>query len=113
MIFNLNSIADYLQTNTENLPVVYLAGKVTGLPYKDVWLKFITKKMELEAKGFFVINPLEHVSEHEDWKKAMRISVVMLAVSDHVYLLDDWHLSTGATLERNLAMPLGINFIEG
>jgi len=113
MIYNLKNLLTHLLTNTKNLPVVYVAGKVTNLPYNEVWTKFKVKQLELESKGFFVINPMEHVNETEGWQKAMRICVMLLAVSDHVCLLNDWHLSKGATLERNLALPLGINFIEG
>jgi len=102
----------HLALNRDELPVVYVAGKVTGMEYGEAWAQFKLKQQELENTGFYVINPLDHIEETEHWQKAMRQAVVMLACCDHICLLDNWHLSEGATLERNLSLPLGINTIE-
>lgn len=112
MIQILIAIANHLNTNTGKLPVVYIAGKVTGLPYNEVWQKFKVKQIELQHDGFFVLNPCDFITEQEDWQQAMRIAVILLSVSNSIYLLHDWHLSTGATLERNLSQPLGITTME-
>lgn len=111
MILPIN-VAEILQ-NDFNLPVVYIAGKVTGLPYDQVKQKFKIKQLELEAKDFFVLNPVDIVGDGDcDWQEAMRISVMMLANADYICLLPDWHLSEGASLEQQLAMKLGINTIN-
>lgn len=111
MILPINA-AEILQ-NDLNLPIVYIAGKVTGLPYDEVKRKFKMKQLELEAQDFFVLNPVDIVGDGEcDWQEAMRISVMLLANADFICLLPDWHLSEGATLEHSLAIRLGINTIN-
>jgi len=110
---NLPINKDKIPVNFQNLPAVYIAGKVTGLPYDEVLLKFKKKQRELEGLGFFVLNPTEIMGDADcDWKIAMRVSVILLANADHICLLPDWHLSPGATLERELALKLGISTID-
>jgi hypothetical protein len=111
MILPINT-AEILQ-NDLNLPVVYIAGMVSGLPYEEVKRKFKMKQLELEALDFFVLNPVEIVGDGDcNWAEAMRVSVMMLANADYICLLPDWHLSKGATLEQQLAMKLGISTIN-
>ena len=99
--------------NDFNLPVVYIAGKVTGLPYKEVSAKFKMKQLELEAMDFFVLNPVDVINDADcSWQEAMRVSLMLLVNADYIYLLPDWWDSDGATLERELAMKLGIGTIE-
>lgn len=93
-------------------PVVYIAGKVTGLPYKEVVVKFHKAQIALEEAGYFVINPIALVHEGADWQQAMRICLSYLPLADHIHLLHDWQDSEGATLERELATKLGITAVE-
>lgn len=112
-ILELTNTAKYLLENKDELPVVYIAGKVTGLPYQQVYTKFKAKQLELEKQGFFVLNPCEHIAATADWQEAMRTALVLLTSSQHIYLLPDWRFSEGATVERCLALKLGINTLEG
>ena len=112
MILPINA-AEVLD-NTFNLPVIYIAGKVTGLPYKEVTAKFKIKQLELEAMDFFVLNPVDVINDEDcNWQEAMRVSVMLLANADYICLLPDWWDSDGAKLERELAMRLGISSFEG
>jgi len=110
MLLNVNA-AEVLQ-NENNWPIVYIAGKVTGLPYPEVYTKFRSKQLELEAQEYFVLNPCEIIEADCNWEEAMRISVMLLANADFICLLPDWHESKGATLERQLAAHLGIHSID-
>ncbi|HMI03062.1 MAG TPA: DUF4406 domain-containing protein [Pedobacter sp.] len=98
--------------NGSDFKFVYIAGKVTGLPYKEVFDKFQQAKTKLLNKGYFVINPCDFIQPDEDWKIAMSICFTLLPAADYIYLLDDWKDSKGAILEKDLADKLGINVLN-
>jgi hypothetical protein len=112
MIQILIQIATHLASNKQKLPVAYVAGKVTDLPYGEVFAKFKLKQAELEAEGYFVLNPCDFIAETEDWDKAMRIAVMLLASSGTIALIPDWRDSKGARLEFELSQPLGLSVIH-
>lgn len=105
---NIRDIAASLSGKT----VVYIAGKVTGLPYKEVVVKFHKAQIALEQAGYYVINPVALVHQDANWQHAMRICLSYLPFADYIHLLHDWQDSQGATLERDLATKLGIPSIE-
>lgn len=96
----------------ERPPVVYLAGKVTGLTQQEVYTKFMAKQLELEAQGFLVLNPCNVIAHDSPWDRAMRVAIGMLCTADYICLLHDWHLSRGAKVERELALLLNIPSID-
>lgn len=117
MLANLKAIAsDHQHTldmfkqalNANKTHIVYIAGKVTGLPYKEVYEKFEKRQLELEAKGFIVINPCKFVRQNEDWKTAMQICIVLLQYADYICRLPDYNESAGARLEWSVAIALNI-----
>lgn len=108
----LIKIATYLAGNNQHLPVCYLAGKVTGLDYGEVYAKFKIKEIEMERKGFYVLNPCSFINAQEDWAYAMRISVILLACASVADFQPDWIDSKGARLEHELCIPLEIQTIE-
>lgn len=91
---------------------VYIAGKVTGLPYQEVYAKFKVAQLELEHKGYQVINPCEITPSDADWNIAMRTCISALCNCQFIYLLPCWTESKGATIERSIAITLGISTIE-
>ncbi|MGB4776129.1 MAG: DUF4406 domain-containing protein [Daejeonella sp.] len=97
---------------SETQEVVYLAGKITGIPYEEAFKKFVRAEIKLTEAGFSVINPMVLVHQDAEWQDAMRICISFLPHADHICLLPDWNESKGATVERNLAMALGIGTIE-
>ena len=52
---------------------IYIAGKVTGLDYQEVVLKFHTAKKVLLSEGWEkVVNPIELITDqNEEWHIAM------------------------------------------
>lgn len=95
---------------------IYIAGKVTGLPYDEVKCKFENAKAELfkrhESIVIAVVDPLASVLPDETWPNAMRICISLLMRCDAIALLPDWNQSRGATLERQLALTLGMEVIH-
>jgi hypothetical protein len=89
-------------------PVVYIAGKVTGLPIKQVVAKFADAQNKLTQAGYYVINPTQLVHPKANWQQAMRICLSFLPHADFIYLLDNWYESEGATWENQTAKRLGI-----
>lgn len=89
-------------------PVVYIAGKVTGLPIKEVVAKFADAQIKLVDAGYYVINPTNLVHHDANWKQAMRICLSFLPHADFIYLLDNWADSEGAKWEHQIAQRLGI-----
>jgi len=89
--------------------VVYIAGKVTGLPVHEYEAKFKAAKDMLTAQGFHVLNPCDFIGPEEDWKTAMRKATTLLNMADHIYMLPDWKDSAGAILEHRLAVEFGLN----
>lgn len=103
----LKSIKEFgLISNTRE--TVYIAGKVTGLPYLDALTKFVKAEAQLVQAGYAVINPMYLVHKDTDWKQAMRICLSILPHADHIFLLHDWNESEGAMWERDTAERLGI-----
>lgn len=96
---------------TNNVKVVYIAGKVTGLPYPEVVQKFRTRQLMLEAGGYLVINPCDHIKETEDWDTAMKLCLYLLQFANCINLLHDWQDSKGAMIEKEHAEVLGIELL--
>ena len=93
-------------------PVIYIAGKVTGLPVDVFRANFNKAKEKLTANGFHVLNPCEFIGPDENWHDAMRMASTMLNMADHIYMLPDWQDSPGAVWEFNQAVKFGISCIN-
>ncbi|NNV54559.1 DUF4406 domain-containing protein [Limnovirga soli] len=91
---------------------MYIAGKVTGLPYEEVYRKFNHAANYLTTLGFTAINPIKHVPEDTPWQEAMRTCIRQLATCDGIYLLRDYHQSKGALLEHHIACAMGLTIIH-
>ncbi|UOE48011.1 DUF4406 domain-containing protein [Mucilaginibacter sp. SMC90] len=89
--------------------VVYIAGKVTGLPVDEYEAKFREAKTKLTAQGFHVLNPCDFIGPEEDWQTAMRKATTLLNMADHIYMLPDWKDSQGAIFEHMQAVKFGLN----
>jgi hypothetical protein len=86
---------------------IYIAGKVTGESIAECTMKFGVVQKQLEAMGFEVVNPLATVGRWDiSWEDAMKLCITALMGCDGMVLLPDWHQSSGATIERQLAEDL-------
>lgn len=92
---------------------VYLAGKVTGLPYSECLEKFKNQAEILSKQGYEVVNPMEIVPKNTDWKTAMKLCINAIMECDAYYMLDDWRYSRGAKIELQLALSLDLKNLNG
>lgn len=85
--------------------IIYLAGKMTGLPD---WgrEKFNEAERILTERGHIVLNPacLPIGLRPESY---MQIGLAMLQAADAVYMLKGWEDSKGANLEADYALYQG------
>jgi len=107
----VKSIKSWLNLNSGNH--VYIAGKVTGVEYQVAQLQFDSAAKYLEALWYVAVSPLDFVHPETTWEEAMKISLNLLIQSDYILMLPGWQDSKGATMEREIAMKLGIPFFEG
>ena len=93
---------------------IYIAGQITGLPYRDAVKKFAKAKQKLlksaYAKGItlVVINPMELTNEKMSRAECMKICIRELLNCDAIYMLKGWWLSLGAVLENDIAAQIGL-----
>jgi hypothetical protein len=92
---------------------VYIAGKVTGLPQKEVIEKFEKDERIFREMGFDPVNPIRVVNDWSmEWKPAMKLCIAALMQCDYIYLQPDFNNSRGAWKEMELARMVGIEIIK-
>ena len=91
---------------------IYICGKVTGLPYKQVRDKFNEAEQKLKGMGFTPVNPVQFVPEACEWNTAMKICISRLIDCDAIFLLPDYKQSKGAMLEYEIAKALDFKIIS-
>jgi hypothetical protein len=88
---------------------IYIAGKVTGELPEPTAVKFKEMQIELEAKGFDVVNPIEVVNNpDENWYTAMGMCLGVLETCDAIFMLPCHTDSKGAKIELQTATNMGI-----
>lgn len=109
---------------------IYISGPISGIDPAVAETRFARVQMDLEAKGFNVYNPFTQVPFEiqliqsfkeanvptpfyrnyvpEVWGDCMRIALYAMLKSHEVVMLPGWQDSKGATIERDLALRLGI-----
>lgn len=91
------------------MKVIYIAGKVTGLPVDEARALFDKPTAYLRKEGHTVINPMELIEDPKtEWHSAMKTCIAALVKVDAVLLLDNWKDSEGATFEKEIAQRLTI-----
>ena len=93
--------------STEQRPVIYLSGPMTGLPDCN-YPAFHAAAARLRALGYRVENPAENPTPAcgGTWEGWMRLALRQQLRCDAVAFLPDWQASRGARAEYRLAMLL-------
>ena len=91
---------------------VYISGKISGLDYNYVLLKFAACAESLKSVGYEPVNPLKNgLSPSDSWKEHMRADIALLKTCDYIYLQRDFIMSRGAMIELFLAIRWGKSII--
>ena len=95
---------------------IYISGKITGLPLKNVVEKFKWHTFALQSKGHETVVPIDvsPFDPSKKWEQYMAEDIAALLKCDAIYMLKDWGQSKGARIEYQIAKELGIDiFFEG
>jgi hypothetical protein len=87
---------------------VYISGKITGLPMREVAEQFGRAEACLKEQGYEAVSPLRNgMPADAPYELHMAVDTLLLAGCQAIYMLSGWELSKGATLERDLAEATG------
>lgn len=87
---------------------LYLAGPMSNLPALN-FPAFHAAAADLRALGHVVVNPAEiNTDPTAGWLTCMRNDIKQLVDCEAICLLPGWERSRGATLERQIALGLGM-----
>lgn len=88
---------------------IYISGKISGLPLREVKEKFEKAEVHLEELCCIPVNPLKKSGFNPDasWEHHMIEDIRLLFECDAIYMLDDWLDSRGAIIEKNIAEITG------
>jgi len=80
--------------------MIYIAGKIEGLPYEVAETKFKTTEIELRSMGAETINPMEQGLKHMKYEDQMAQCFKMIRLhATAIFLHRDWANSAGAKRE--------------
>ena len=93
---------------------VYLSGKISGVEITEAQNKFAEAEKLIRCKfGYDVINPLKLPHDHgHTWEEYLKEDIKAMLTCDSIYMLSDWEISRGATVEYNLAKELNFHFLN-
>lgn len=91
---------------------VYISGKISGLDYYYVQIKFAACAESLKSIGYEPVTPLKNgLPPSASWKEHMRADIALLKTCDYIYLQRDFMMSRGAMIELFLAIRWGKSII--
>lgn len=90
---------------------IYISGKISGLEKEEYMEHFDNAERELKEAGYEPINPAKYndmLPKSLTWEEYMGIDLtLLLRLCDGIYMLNNWELSKGAKIERDLAITSG------
>lgn len=93
---------------------VYISGPISSRPLDLAIHHFTLAEVKLQAQGYRTCNPLKMrlcvwLAQHGHYRLCLWIQLLWLsATCQCIYLLDGWHTSDGARLERSFARCIGL-----
>ena len=87
---------------------IYIAGAITNNPNYEK--QFREAEERLLEQGHAVINPVKNLGF--DYKEYIDMGLNELMRCDAIYLMEGWEKSSGANLEYNYAITVGLQVFE-
>jgi hypothetical protein len=78
---------------------IYIAGKISGLPYKRTYYKFLLRELYLWFMGFNPVNPMREIPKDWTWHQQVEEGKNLAIECDCIYLSHNWRDSKGAYRE--------------
>lgn len=104
--------------------LIYIAGKISGLPphvarenFREAMVRIKSEgdiplspyhKIDAMLQGLRILPKFKRMSEGELWKWCMKRAIAMLTDCDEIAMLPNWKDSNGACIEHDLAKKIGI-----
>lgn len=89
------------------MKTVYIAGKISGLPYRRTYLKFLFIEIVLVLSGYDPINPMREIPQDWTWEQQVEKGKYLATEADAIYLISNWRNSKGAYRELLAYMRTG------
>jgi len=89
---------------------IYIAGKITGLPYEKVVEKFNERSEIIRSRGHEPVSPIDvsPFKPSKEWHDYMIDCIGALLMCDGIYMISNWGQSKGARIEYQIAKELGL-----
>ena len=89
--------------------IIYISGRITGLPYPIAVKRFAVAARRLSELGHHPVNPIYNgLPSDATWAEHMRADLAALRACDGVCMLRGWERSRGAQIERHVALKRGM-----
>lgn len=86
---------------------MYISGKITGLPIQHAKELFTQAEKRVRELGYEPVNPMADDREEMSWEDHMILDIAMLFPCDGIFMLSNYFDSTGARIERHIAVEMG------
>jgi len=92
---------------------IYISGAITNNPNAKAQFDKAKETLLELNKGYEPISPMDLPHEHDQsWNAFMREDIKALMDCKGIYLLQGWHESKGAVIEKELACALDFKIIH-
>lgn len=91
---------------------MYISGPITGINYDKAVAAFADAEDRIRQWQYEPVNPINNGVPHESpWHEHMLADLQLLSGCGAIFMLSDWERSTGARIEHDFAIKMGIPII--
>ena len=91
------------------MKIIYISGPIQSIDRLDARNRFQNAENMLRDKDWNVINPIKIAKpENATWADCMVADIAKVFDADAIYMLRQWKQSTGARIELDVAIEIGL-----